>query len=300
VSIDRRNPYRPFDPAVIEDFLGGRTLLSARLLPLGKSNTNYQLSLSDGCTCLLRLRSQGSPGQESRVMNLARELVPVPEEIHRGDTWSVFTFLEGNILRSVPQYTAKAAEALAKISSVRFESSGWIGQDGSVSPFEFGGIRGYLSKVLADVQVQFWVDPPSTAAIQAILRHESGRLDDLQNESRLVHGDFNPTNILIHQGAISGILDWEYCHAGTRYMDIGNLLRNTSSKYHGQIRMGLEAGGMKLPHDWKKRARLVDLCSQLEFLTSARSDRFKQRCVIRIQDFLIQDFLREFQRKSPD
>ena len=149
--------------------------------------------------------------------------------------------------------------------------------------------------MLDDVQVQFWIDPQSIEGIQAILRHESGRLDEIQNESRLVHGDFNPTNILIHQGTISGILDWEYCHAGTWYMDIGNLLRNTSSEYHGQIRRGLEAGGTKLPHDWKERARLVDLCSQLEFLTSARSDRFKQRCVSRIQELL-----REFQRKSQD
>jgi hypothetical protein len=41
-----------------------------------------------------------------------------------------------------------------------------------------------------------------------------------------VHGDFNSTNILVHKGAVTCILDWEFSHAGSPYMDIGNLLRH--------------------------------------------------------------------------
>ncbi len=101
-----------------------------------------------------------------------------------------------------------------------------------------------------------------------------------------VHGDFNPTNILIRQGMVSGIVDWEFCHSGTPYMDIGNLLRNTDSDYHSQIKLGIEAGGMSLPSDWKERAELVDLGSHLEFLTSNRSESFKRQCVVRIDRFI--------------
>ena len=71
-------------------------------------------------------------------------------------------------------------------------------------------------------------------------------------------------------------------------MDIGNLLRHTDPVYHGQIKLGLEAGGMALPGDWKQRAELVDLTSHLEFLTSARSDSFKRQCVARIEEFVRQ------------
>jgi hypothetical protein len=78
-------------------------------------------------------------------------------------------------------------------------------------------------------------------------------------------------------------------------MDIGNLPRNTSPERHEQIRLGLEAGGTKLPEDWKKRAELVDLSSQLEFLTSARSDAFKQQGVSRIEDFIRRFQIRRFQ-----
>ena len=43
---------------------------------------------------------------------------------------------------------------------------------------------------------------------------------------------------------------------------------------------------MRLPNDWTERAQLVDLTSHLEFLTSSRSDRFKQRCAARVHGFI--------------
>ena len=102
----------------------------------------------------------------------------------------------------------------------------------------------------------------------------------------MVHGDFNPTNILIKNGEVSGVLDWEYSHSGTPFMDIGNLLRHTNPAYHPLIEQGLRAAGMDLPEDWLRRARLVDLTSHLEFLTTARSDSFKRECVEKIRRFL--------------
>ena len=118
------------------------------------------------------------------------------------------------------------------------------------------------------------------------MRSEKQRLAEVDADTSLVHGDFNPTNILIRGGAVSGVLDWEYCHVGTPYMDIGNLLRHTAAKYHGLIKSGLQAAGVYLPKDWRKQAELADLTSHLEFLTSTRSDAFKRQCVGRIKRFL--------------
>ncbi len=85
---------------------------------------------------------------------------------------------------------------------------------------------------------------------------------------------------------MSGVLDWEFSHAGTPYMDIGNLLRHTDTRYHPAIKAGLETGGMTLPSDWQERAELVDISSQIEFLTSGRSEAFKRECVARIHAFV--------------
>ena len=59
VSNDKRNPHKPFDRSLIQDFLGGRDVASAALLPAGRSNTNYKLVLSDGEAYVLRLYSHG-------------------------------------------------------------------------------------------------------------------------------------------------------------------------------------------------------------------------------------------------
>ena len=76
---------------------------------------------------------------------------------------------------------------------------------------------------------------------------ESGRLEELESDRRLVHGDFNPTNILIDDGAVSGVLDWEYCHSGTPYMDIGNLLRHTPANTTGRSRRAWKQVGWLFP-----------------------------------------------------
>ena len=286
MSADRRNPHQPFDRSLIEEFLQGRELLSTELLDTVRSNPNYTLELNSGLRCVLRIYSHGDAQREAYVMGLACELVPVPQEIHRGYNWSVFSFIDGDLLEDVPHHTAAAAEVLARISSVSFQSTGWIESDGSLSPFPFGGVQGFISEALDKAEVRSWVGEDAVGRIEAIVKAESVRLQELESDNRLVHGDFNPTNVLIDNGAVSGVLDWEYAHSGTAYMDIGDLLRNTPADYHGQIQAGLEAGGMSLPDDWMERAELVDLTSHLEFLTSHRSNGFKRQCVAKVHRFI--------------
>ena len=198
----------------------------------------------------------------------------------------MFSFMEGESLERLPQHSGAAAEALARISSIVFQEPGWIDSNGSVSPFPFGGVRGFIDESLDKAGVRAWIGEESVVRIEQIVKVESGRLEELESDRRLVHGDFNPTNILIDDGVVSGVLDWEYCHSGTPYMDIGNLLRHTPAEYHGQIKAGLEAGGMAVHSDWIERAQLVDLTSHLEFLTSSRSDCFKQQCAGRVHGFI--------------
>ena len=261
-------------------------MVSVTLLPAGKSNTNYKLVLSDGETCVLRLHSHGDTRREVHLMNLVRGLVPVPLEVSRGENWSLFTFVEGEMLQGIPDALDVAAQTLARISSVKFQAAGWIEADGSVSPFPWGGVEGYATAELESSEVQTWLGSEMVEAVLRVLRSEKQRLAEVDADTSLVHGDFNPTNILIRDGSVSGVLDWEYCHVGTPYMDIGNLLRNTAAKYHSRIKSGLQAAGMYLPKDWQKRAQLVDLTSHLEFLSSTRSHAFKRHCVVRIKRFL--------------
>jgi Ser/Thr protein kinase RdoA (MazF antagonist) len=281
-AADRRYPYTPFDPALIRAFLDGRDVRSAELLLTGKTNTNYRLVLSDGCTCVLRLHSRGGAEREARIMELVRDRVPVPRVLACGEAWSVLSFLAGGPLAGAPQCCRAAAEALGRIGTVTFDSPGWVNADGTVSLFAFEGGKGFVESLLERADVRTWLSEDMIAGVLALHRQEAGRFAEMAGDCRLVHGDYNPTNILVRDGVISGILDWEWAHSNTPYMDIGNLLRNTDPRYHDEIRRGLEAGGMRLPRDWSERAELIDLSSHLEFLASGRSDAFKRQCVVRI------------------
>lgn len=136
--------------------------------------------------------------------------------------------------------------------------------------------------MLERADVCAWVGSKTAVALRRIDLEQQPDTE----EPRLVHGDVNPTNILVHKGAVTGILDWEFSHAGSPYMDIGNLLRHMDPMYHGEIEAGLVEGGLNVPPDWRRKAELRDLNSHLEFLTTQRSDAFKKKCADWIRDFV--------------
>lgn len=287
---DRRNPYQSFDPTLISSFLESvgphLTIHDVELCTAGKSNTNFKLTLSDGSLYILRLYANSKPEQDAYIFELVKDIVPVPELLAQGPKWAILSFLPGKLLSACPQAVDEAATALAHLATIQFHAPGQLHTDGSIAPFGFGGLSGYISQQLNHPDVQHWLSPECLTHLQQLQHQEVSLLQDLDAETGLVHGDFNPTNILIQNGQVSGILDWDYCHAGTPYMDIGNLLRHTPIHHHQQIKAGLERGGMALPKDWQQRAKWADLTSQLEFLTSRRSGAFKQKCVDRVNLFL--------------
>ena len=172
--------------------------------------------------------------------------------------------LEGAVLADAPEGTRSAAKALARLASLRFPSAGWIEADRSVTPFDFGNGRSFLEATLDRADVAQWIGPAAVAALRQMEArwNAEGRPEE---EACLVHGDFNPTNILVRDGTVTAVLDWEFAHAGDRYMDIGNLLRHSDPARHGEIEAGFADAGHPLPGDWKQRAEGVDLGAHLEF-----------------------------------
>ena len=279
---DRRNPIKQFSANVIAEYLAGRSVLSAELFSSGKCNSNYKLTLDDGIVCVARFYNSGNSDRDGFVMDLARKIVPVPRELYRGNGWAILEFVKGKLLELVPEYSKAAGIAIAQFSSRVFDCPGRIEADGSISSFEFGGLQGFVELSMENPIVQEWLGSERLERLIGILNERRGIFEELDSQTHLVHGDFNPTNILVESGQLCGILDWEYALAGTPFMDIGNLLRNTDENFHEDIHEGLIEGGMDLPEDWKERAELVDLSSHFEFLTSTRSDEFKKQCLKRI------------------
>lgn len=89
----------------------------------------------------------------------------------------------------------------------------------------------------------------------------------------LVHGDLNPKNLLVEPGslAVTGLVDWEFAHAGSPYADLGNLLRFDRDPGLVDGVLGAYADFMPtVPEDLLDRARAADLFALVE-LASRRA-----------------------------
>lgn len=76
-----------------------------------------------------------------------------------------------------------------------------------------------------DLRVEpFDVDLPASLGA---LRERALALLDEEPRTCLVHSDLNPKNLLLDPETleVTGVLDWEFAHAGHPFTDLGNLLR---------------------------------------------------------------------------
>ena len=102
----------------------------------------------------------------------------------------------------------------------------------------------------------------------------------------LVHSDVNPKNVLVDPDSleVTGLLDWEFAHAGHPYTDLGNLLR--FDRQPAFIEAVLEAyvarhGGT--PADALAMARAADLWA----LVDLASRRGQNPVAARAHDLLL-------------
>lgn len=233
------------------------------------------------------MHSRGEPSTERYITQLAREFVPAVEYLWVGDGVSVMGYIDGEHFKPTPQLLRNAGKLIAEMSKIGFERTGEIKNDGSIEKFDgWDSCESGLLSMLADEKVSDMLSGETLRLLEDIIHANRDILESYDVSRNLVHGDFRPDNILVSGDSIVGILDWEFAHSGSSFMDIGNLLRHFSSEHEQYLAEGLIEGGFELPLDWRYRAYLIDLASHLEFLTSNRSADFKSVCIERIENLI--------------
>jgi len=270
------------------EFLGGRRVEALRLLEGGRCNSNYRFRAGDD-EYVLRLYARddaAAPRRERAAMRLAGPVVPVPGVLASGDGWSIGRFLPGVPLdrATTPAAAESAAAALARIASVRMPARGDLGDDGTVVPWRFDGGDDFTAACLAKPRVVAALGD-LVGPLRDVLSRAAPILAEMDADPRLVHGDFRPDNVLVEDDRVTGVLDWEFSHAGSTWMDVGNLMRHLGPAHAASVERGLRAGGLSIPGDWLRRAALADHSAQLEFLASENvtDEPFRRECVERLR-----------------
>ncbi len=284
---------------MIQRAFPGKALAQLQRTSTGLSNGSYRFILEQEDRPYLLRVSSGSPdiaSKEVAITQLVAATVPIAEYIHseikpisEGPSWAIIEWKEGvllaDIIRSGDQARIAAAgravgHALACIHQHHFSQAGFWGATLDIVESLQPGIETWTAFVQHSLQHHRsgqWLDEQEQHAVQQFLKNSRERLYELElNEPPLlVHADFNGLNILIKESAqitsVAAVLDWEFAFAGTRYTDIGNMLRYEAvdSLYEQHFLAGYHAGGGTLHTEWRLLSRLEDLIALCDMLNSS-------------------------------
>jgi len=261
---------------------GGAAVTGSASLQGGLANTNLLVTLAGHDRPVVLRFHQRDPTAGPREAAIAARVGRLaPRILHTGrddrlGAYSVLEWVDGRRLETlVPAEQAALAGAigrtLAGIHAQRFPTPGFFGPDlGIASPLPPGGaaLTGYLRHCLVDGAGGARLGQRLAAEAVAFAEAHAHLLDQWDGPTVLVHADFNGSNILVADGGISGVLDWEFAFAGMPFIDFGNILRPPFGDLAGvetAIADGYRQAGGILPANWRQLSLLVDLLAWADF-----------------------------------
>ncbi len=188
-------------------------------------------------------RGENAHDVDAALLRLVRGLVPVPEvlEVRRADPAAglpallVTSFLPGvRADRLLPELDgAQLAELGARLGRILADLAGmpmlragpFVDGDLTVGSFapDVDGLPAFVT--CHEEALSHW-SPVALEGLREVAVDAQALLDTV-GRFCLVHSDVNPKNLLVDPDTleVTGLLDWEFAHAGHPYTDLGNLLR---------------------------------------------------------------------------
>lgn len=272
-------------------------LTSYKRISQGCANVNIKIILENSTSYILRiyLRDKDAALREKNLGALLKDKIPTPLSLYVGETdghtFTITNFLDGiqlgNLLQSkiphdINALMYSAGKILSRIASHNFPSSGFFDKDLNVisNSTSTTKLLAHIESYLSNHNVFSVLGSEKIAKISNFI-DQSKQLFPDENERYLVHGDFDPANILVNkpnnEWEISGILDWEFAFSGSYLWDVANMLRyayKMPPAFQKSFIHGLNNGGIQLPENWSSTIDLLNLTSLLDCLK--RSDAHKK------------------------
>jgi len=160
-------------------------------------------------------------------------------------------------------------ELLVRLSGMPFLTFGGF-RDGelAIEPFGFGDLQSFFESRIPDLGF----GPGQAGSFIEVIASAEDVLANGVDRVCLVHSDFNPKNLLVDPVTvrITGLVDWEFAHAGSPYTDLGNLFRFCQDPVlAGAVLSVVRRSGLELGEPLVDLGRAADLWALLEL--AARS-----------------------------
>lgn len=261
------------------------------LLPLGGGHSGETfLAEAAGERTVVRIyaargagRGQQAVEVDAAVLRLVRGLLPVPEvlEVRRADPVAgtpallVTELLPGERLDVLLSEAAEdlrrtlgrnVGVLLARLAQMPMLRPGLFA-DGELrlEPLPGGDLVDWVAGHREGTALARWSAREYDGLLGVAARAQV--LLDRSDRFCLVHSDFNPKNLLADRetGLVTGLLDWEFAHAGSPFEDLGNLLRfERDPVFAGAVLGTYRELVPDAPPDLLDRARAADLFALVE------------------------------------
>lgn len=220
----------------------------AALEPLsgGWSGETFVASLDTGERQVVRIhaRNPARAAVDAALLRLVQGLLPVPEVLEvrlppEGGAdlpaLLITSYLPGEradlVLPGLGEddqaaLGTRVGALVAALGGMPFARPGeFLDGDLTVRPWDLpDGLPGYAEQELS-LSLLHWNSEQGSGLVEVATRAQD--LLDTVDRTCLVHSDLNPKNLLVDPGTleITGLVDWEYAHAGHPFTDLGNALR---------------------------------------------------------------------------
>lgn len=278
--------------ALMDRLCPSRTLELFTLLHGGLSHWHYKV-IVDGEVFVLRLhdRNDTKAPMEAALCHKIAPFIPVPqvlETLYIAPYWcSLLTFEQGITLRTLLLNPAEkkdlydlsyqAGQLLLRLQNRSYAYSGFFDENATLStPFSSKYLLEHAHQCLESDAVTTLLPLKLQDHLECLFK-EGERLLDVTHVPRLVHGDFDPSNMFVRvkedQWIITALIDWEYAHAGTYLQDAANWLRwrhHMPLEYMAGFSDALqEKGLLSTDQDWQT-ASFLDALALLDLLSRTR------------------------------
>ncbi len=259
---------------------------SLEMLVGGRSTTNYKViikGLKQAFVLRVYPRADRSCHKEFAVHNAVKDYIPVPEIYYINDEktvidkpYAIVQFLDGVMLdRYMAENTGldgilaeEIGEKLACLHQKEFDREGYLDENlnivGDLPPIL--SWYGYFLNNRAGERL----GSEMKMKVLECLRGNHDLLVQVTQRFTFSHGDFRPSNMMVKDGKLIGILDWEKSFSAPAYYDIGQFTR-----YMEQLKDDSENSFIKgynrnaripVSDEWRKIAKLTDLANILWLL----------------------------------
>lgn len=252
----------------------------------GCRTTNYKIDTKSKESFILKIffDNNESYRREIKLFNKLKKEIKVPE-IYRFDNHEIIEnrefviykrlkgqslsnyVKEGNIIEE--KFVQQVAKAMSSIHKNKYNKVGFLDDDlqiKSLVPPLCEWYRMFMGK-----NAQIRLGEKIKNDIYNIVDENRDILNALDDDPRMVHGDFQGTNILIDDnGNLSGILDWEFCMAGHPLADIGQFFRydeyfdkNLINAFEYEYK---KQSDYILTDDWYKISKIRDITNLIQLI----------------------------------